>query len=49
MSFLNNFSQWSKLVTKNQRANPTKLNFPTVNHKIRKKKDPAADIHLFYQ
>ena len=38
MSFLNNFSQWSKLVTKNQRANPTKSNFPTVNHKIRKKK-----------
>ena len=35
MSFLDNFSQWSKLDTKNQRANPTKMNFPTVNRKIR--------------
>ena len=35
MSFLDNFSQWSKLDTKNQRTNPTKMNFPTVNRKIR--------------
>ena len=36
MSFLDNFSHWSKLVTKNQSANPTKMNFPTVNHQIKK-------------
>ena len=37
MSFLDNFSQWSKLDPKNQRVNPTKMNFPTVNHKKIKK------------
>ena len=47
MSFLDNFSQWNKLDTKNQRAKHTKMNFPTVNCKIRKK--GYVDIHLFYQ
>ena len=47
MSFLDNFSRWSKVDTKNQRANPTKINFATVNRKIRKK--GHADIYLFYQ
>ena len=47
MSFLDNFSQWNKLDTKNQRAKHTKINFPTVNRKIRKK--GYVDIHLFYQ
>ena len=47
MLFLDNFSQWSKLDTKNQRANHTKMNFPTVNRKTRKK--GHVDIHLFYQ
>ena len=47
MSFLDNFSQWSKLDPKNQRADPTKMIFPTVNRKIRKKGN--VDIHLFYQ
>ena len=36
MSFLYNFSHWSKLVTKNQSANPTEMNFSTVNHQIKK-------------
>ena len=47
MSFLDNFSQWNKLDTKNRRAKHTKMNFPTVNRKIRKK--CYVDIHLFYQ
>ena len=47
MSFLDNFSRWSKVDTKNQRPNPTKINFETVNRKIRKK--GHADIYLFYQ
>ena len=47
MSFLDNFSQWNKLDTKNQRAKHAKMNFPTVNRKIRKK--GYVDIHLFYQ
>ena len=47
MSFLDNFSQWNKLVTKNQREKHTKMNFPTANCKIRKK--DYVDIHLFYQ
>ena len=38
MSFLDNFSQWSKLDTKTQNGNPTKMNFLMVNRKIRKKK-----------
>ena len=38
MSFLDNFSQWSKLDPKNQRAKPTQMTFPTFNRKIRKKK-----------
>ena len=38
MSFLDNFSQWSKLDTKTQKGNPTKMNFLMVDHKIRKKK-----------
>ena len=32
MSFLDNFSLWNELHTKNQRANPT-----AINRKIRKK------------
>ena len=47
MSFLDNFSPWSKLDTKNQRENPTKINFATVNRKIKRK--GQADIYLFYQ
>ena len=47
MSFLDNFSRWSKLDTKNQRENPTKINFATVNRKIKRK--GQADIYLFYQ
>ena len=47
MSFLDNFSQWNKLDTKNQIAKHTKINFPTVNSNIRKK--GYVDIHLFYQ
>ena len=46
MSFLDKFSQWNKLDTKNQIAKHTKMNFPTVNRKIRKK--GYVDIHLFY-
>ena len=47
MSFLDNFSQWSKLDIKNPRGNPAKKDFPTVDRKIRKK--GHVDIHLFYQ
>ena len=47
MSFLDNFSQWNKLDTKNQIAKHTQMHFPTVNRKIRKQ--GYADIHLFYQ
>ena len=47
MSFLDKFSQWNKLGTKTQRAKHTKMNFPTVNSKIRKK--GYVDIHLFYK
>ena len=47
MSFFDNFSQWKKLDTKNQWAKHTKMNFPTVYRKIRKKS--YVDIHLFYQ
>ena len=47
MSFLDNFSQWNKLDTKNQRAKHTNMNFATVNRKIREK--GYVDIHLFYQ
>ena len=47
MSFLDNFSQWNQLDTKNQRAKHTKMNFATVNRKIREK--GYVDIHLFYQ
>ena len=47
MSFLDNFSQWNKLDTKNQRAKHTKMNFRTVYFKIRKK--GYVDIHLSYQ
>ena len=46
MSFLDNFSQWSKLDTKNQRANPTKMNFPTVNRKIRTKKEMQTFVYF---
>ena len=35
MSFLDNFSQWNKFDTKNQRANPTELKFPIVNYEFR--------------
>ena len=38
MSFLDNFSQWNKLDIKNQRGKHTKINFPTVNRKIRTKR-----------
>ena len=38
MSFLDNFSQWRKLDTKNKRGNCTKMNFPTVNRETRKKR-----------
>ena len=48
MSFLDNFCQWSKLDKKNQRANPVKSDFSTVDRKKRKKKG-HVDIHLFYQ
>ena len=47
MSFLDNFSQWNKLDTKNQIAKQTQMNFPAVNSKIRKK--GFVDIHLFFQ
>ena len=47
MLFLVNFSEWSKLDTKYQRANHTKMNFRTVNRKIRKK--GHVEIHLFDQ
>ena len=47
MSLLDNFSQRNKLDTKNQGVKHTKINFPTVNCKIRKKGN--VDIHLFYQ
>ena len=43
MPFLDNFSQWKKLDTKNQRVNPTEIKFQTVNCKIRKK----MTIHIF--
>ena len=45
MSFLDKFSQWNKLDTKNQRENSTGMKFPMVNCKVRKKKD-HLDIHL---
>ena len=38
MSFLDKFSQWNKLYTKNQRSNLTDMKFLTVNRKIRKKR-----------
>ena len=43
MSLLDNFNQWNKLDTKNQRVNRTEIKFPTVNNKIRKKKT----VHIF--
>ena len=48
MSYFDSINQWSKLDTKNQSANPAKMNFPTVIQKIRKKIG-HVDIHLFYQ
>ena len=47
MSFLDNFSEGNHLDTKNQIAKHAKMNFPTVNRKMRKK--GYVDIHLFYQ
>ena len=47
MSFLDKFSQWNKLDTKIQGAKHTKMNFLTVDCKIRKK--GYVDIQLFYQ
>ena len=47
ISFLDNFNQWNKLDTKNQKSKHTKMNFSTVNRKIRKK--GYEDIHLFHQ
>ena len=47
MSFLDNFSQWNKLDTKNQIAKHTKVIFPMVNRKLGK--NGYVDIHLFYQ
>ena len=44
MSFLDNFSQWNKLDTRKLRTNPTKINFPTVNRKIRRK--GCVDFHF---
>ena len=46
MLFFDNFIQWNTLYTKEQSTNPTKINFRTVNCKIRKK--GYVDIHLFY-
>ena len=47
ISFLDNFSQWNKLDTENQKSKHIKINFRTVNRKIRKK--GYEDIHLFDQ
>ena len=49
MSFLDNFGQWNKLDTKNQRSNPTKMKYPTITCKITKQKKDYLCIHLFYQ
>ena len=38
MSFFDIFSQWKKLDTKNQGANPSKMKFPTANCKITRKR-----------
>ena len=46
MSFLDNFSQWKKLDTKNQRANPNEIKYLTVNHKITRKKLPRYSFIL---
>ena len=47
MSFLDNFSQRTKLDTKIQKANPTKMNFLRVT--IKQEKKGYLDIHLFYR
>ena len=47
ISFLDTFSQWNKLDTKNQRTNPTEMKFPTIDRKIRKK--DYLNINLLYQ
>ena len=47
MYFLDNFNQWNKLDTKNQRANPIEMEFSTIIRKIRKKN--YFDLHCFYQ
>ena len=46
MSIPDNFSQWSKLDTKNQRASPTNIDFPMVNRKKKKKKMPYKDSFI---
>ena len=46
MSFLDNFSQWKKLDTKNQRANPNEIKYLTVNRKITRKKLPRYSFIL---
>ena len=38
MSYFDIFSQWKKLHTKNQGANPSKMKFPTANCKITRKR-----------
>ena len=38
LSFLNYFSQRNKLDAKNQKENPTEMEFPTVTRKVRKKR-----------
>ena len=47
MSFIDDFSHWSKFDKKSQRANPIEMKFPMVNHKIRKKIYYLV-IHLLY-
>ena len=47
MSFLDNFSLWNKLDTKNERGTLTEMKFSAINHKLRKKN--YSDIHLLFE
>ena len=47
MSFLDYFSLWNELNTKNQKTNLTEMKILNVNRKVRTK--DYVDIHLLYQ
>ena len=47
MSFLDEFSQWNKSCSINQRSNTNEMKFPRLT--TNKQEKNYLDIHLFYQ